>query len=164
MKSTIAIIFFLVLSFQGLCTIIHVEFKIKNKEIADFGLVYVIVQDSLGRSISASNINGKSALLDVSDTLSGKLKLKIEAYGYFPIEIQLSPQTLLQNDSITISNVKLIKSSAKKIPRKAMCAVYAPKEKDIPKKINIKINGKKNILVPNKAGVRDLTYINQTEV
>ena len=79
--------------------------------------------------------------------------------GYFPIEIKVEKQ--LRTDTILISDVLLVPDLRRKLPKGANCGIVAPRKKDIPKRIKIKINETEAILVPDKNDVIGITYIRQ---
>ncbi|WP_053993042.1 hypothetical protein [Mangrovimonas sp. TPBH4] len=138
------------------CTQINVELVTKDNDNLDF-LTSIEIMDSFGKRIAFDKNQSESLSIDFTNSINEKIKIKINAMGYFPVEINYHLKT--STDSISITNMLLVPSLRRELPKNATCGTWAPRKKDIPKKIIILINGVERTLVPDNDDVLGITYI-----
>lgn len=156
MKPITTLIISLIATLQAFCTDIRVDLITKHNDDLEY-LTSIEILDSQGKKIAQEHLQGARQKIIIADSIEGKITVRITAMGYFPIEINLDMQA--QTDSILISEVLLVPALRRKLPRYATCGNFAPRKKDVPKKVKILINGEERQLVPDKDDVVGVTYI-----
>jgi len=161
MKLVLVILFFTLSYSQAFGANLTIELSIKNNEPM-FWSTRVVLTDSAGNNIAFAEVKDTTLVVVFPDSIAGKITIRIEAYGYFPIEIDCYKARDVEK--ITLSDVLLVSNMCVKLPKGATCGTHAPLKKDIPHKMIVLMNGSKQKLVANTREVVGVTYISRKTI
>jgi hypothetical protein len=144
---------------KGYCATVYIELSEQFIEEKGFS-VEVLVLNHKNQKLEEISIY-EYGIIEIADSIGSHFTIILRPIIHYPIII--SRFEIPPNDTLKITDANFIYSRRRSLPKGASCGNFAPDKKDIPRKISLRINGKKRYFHTDKKGVRCSKYIQKPD-